>query len=394
VSFLLIILALSLLTTSAASQIGYSSTIISSGKIIYHNLLEPWIPPVPDIIVPIDYSTPQAAVDAASDGAKIFIRAGTYAPFSLDEKRLVIWGEIPENPGPPDFPDSSTIIDGNLGPISAPSGETALINAGNSDGVEIRYITLKNNPDSHGTGIGASYSNNLIVEFVNIYDTGGRGISWRQTASCYGNRVKACHLKNNGYEEGWSGGGRGISLARTSGEISYNWVEDSGEVGIGSSHFLNGDLPFGTWIHHNLVERAGGVGIECSGYKQIIEYNIIRDCCQARGTDPGENYSVSQVYPGMKDNDCITQWNIIDHFHWIPPIDTKGFVGYNSIGGYLGYNAVVNPTSSGFSYWSQDVETEENYVVSSDGEWNNALEGSHTAGPWELPDVPWNWNGV
>jgi hypothetical protein len=388
------ILAFSFIDTSTASQIGQPATITNSGNITYH-VLEPSIPPTPDIIVPDDYSTPQAAVNVASDGAKILIRAGTYAPFSLNEKRLIIWGETPTNPGPPSFSDSSTIIDGNLGTIYASLGETALIDATYADGSEIRYLTLKNNPDSHGAGIVASYANNLVIEYVNIYDTGGRGISWRQsTPVCYGNIIMGCHLKNNGYNEGWTGGGRGISLARTSAEISYNWVEDSGEVGIGSSHFATGVYPSGTRIHHNLVERANGPGIHGGGYKQIVEYNIVRDCCQTRGTNSGVDYSISQIYCGMKDSECATRWNIIDHFHWIPPIDTDGFVGYNSIAGYLGYNVVVNPMGKAYSHWDVSaVVIEENYVVSSDGVWSNALGGSHTAGPWELPDVPWNWNG-
>jgi parallel beta-helix repeat protein len=95
------------------------------------------------IIVPDDYPTIQAAINAASPGDTIYVRAGTYCENVVVNKTVSLVGENRSN----------TIIDGNS------TGTVAHVSAGN---VIITEFTIQNGGTEEGNGIELSSDFNLI----------------------------------------------------------------------------------------------------------------------------------------------------------------------------------------------------------------------------------------
>jgi parallel beta-helix repeat protein len=99
-----------------------------------------------NIVVPNDYPTIQAAVDAAIDGDTIFVKAGTYHENVVVNKTISLIGEDA----------NTTVIDG------IPSGETLVSVTKNN--VTISGFTIRSSPDRYDTGIFLSSSNFSSIE--------------------------------------------------------------------------------------------------------------------------------------------------------------------------------------------------------------------------------------
>jgi parallel beta-helix repeat protein len=106
-------------------------------------------------VVPTDYPTIQAALDAANDGDTIYVKAGTYHENVVVNKTISLIGEDP----------NTTVIDG------IPAGGTLVSVTRNN--VTISGFTIRSFPDRSDTGILLSSSNfssiegNVIVECSN-----------------------------------------------------------------------------------------------------------------------------------------------------------------------------------------------------------------------------------
>jgi parallel beta-helix repeat protein len=99
-----------------------------------------------DIVVPNDYPTIQAAVDAANDGDTIYVKAGTYRENVVVNKMISLIGEDP----------NTTVIDG------VPAGGTLVSVTRNN--VTISGLTIGSSPARSTTGIYLSTSNFSRIE--------------------------------------------------------------------------------------------------------------------------------------------------------------------------------------------------------------------------------------
>jgi nitrous oxidase accessory protein len=243
------------------------------------------------IYVPGDYSTIQAAVNAASSGDIISIASGVYYENVVMNKSVKILGEnsnstvvrgVAGNFTPTievraDYVEISGItarnglagiylngsnycnVHGNILTATAWGGGISLAHSNNNTIVD--NIAIDNGvPGDLGGGIGISvgYSNNNLISgnliTKNVVGTIGLLISGSNDNIIIDNRF-------NQY-------GGGILLSgSTQNIVSFNKFESSGGVGLGSSS--------NNTIEHNWIVDGGGIGLQYSSVMNVIRGNTI-----------------------------------------------------------------------------------------------------------------------
>ncbi|MEN6545901.1 MAG: NosD domain-containing protein [Armatimonadia bacterium] len=206
------------------------------------------------INVPTDYTTIQAAIDAASDGDTIIVAQGTYKEY-LDFKAAAITLTSTD-------PNSSTvvartIIDGqDLGPVvQFVSGEMA-----NS---VITGFTITNGTATDGGGILCDASSPTISSNrirLNKATSRGGGICCLTGSAP---KITANNISGNTVDSGGDSSvfGGGIYCRNSSAEISSNTIMGNTAVAYDDWPYENG--------------AACGGGITCSGGTPLISANVI-----------------------------------------------------------------------------------------------------------------------
>lgn len=222
------------------------------------------------ITVPTDYSTIQAAVDAAQNGDEIVISPGTYTeiiryPNAPNNKDFVLRSQKPYNYAIV----KSTIIVGSI------YLNRELTAASRIDGLTIR-----------GSGPGISGHTNSPRPMLSIL---------------------RCRIVENYTQNGQPNYGMGLN--GINGEIAYNEIMFNTIGNLTLSYILSygaGLYACDGWIHHNVISNNripistvnyGGGLSNCDG---LIEYNII-----------SENHLFAGEGSGLHDCDGIIQFNLI-----------------------------------------------------------------------------------
>ncbi len=284
-----------------------------------------------DITVPTDYSTIQAAVDAASDNDVICVKAGTYNENVEISKSLTLKGENSE----------TTIIDGGgSGKCISLVGEsfTPLT------GVTISGFTVKNDG---GDGIYLVQAINNVIEdnivelsIVTGLEAGIKIISQSNSnevtnnivKSCgYGILISSCHhnrIENNilnSNSEGIhiltanynqilnntldSNPGSGIHLMHSSGgnEIINNVISNS-FYGLKSDfHSYENEI-----IRNTIKENENGIFLHNSGLFKIY-HNIIADnTYQASDGITSEHYANEHYWDNSAEGNCWSDYTGVD----------------------------------------------------------------------------------
>jgi parallel beta-helix repeat protein len=214
------------------------------------------------IIVPDDYSTIQAAIDAASDGDTVFVRNGTYYENVVVDKAVSLIGER----------QNTTIIDGEVN-ITA-------------DYSNIKGFTVQNNVG--GEGIILSNLDGCIICDVTVScSSDGFYLDWVRDTSIINSTVLDCqdasaiHLEDSG----------GISITGCiintyyggilfefgcSGNILSNCTISNNRWGIaiGPASTIN------TVINNNIVSNQVGISLEYNNWNRIFHNNFINNSLQ------------------------------------------------------------------------------------------------------------------
>lgn len=231
------------------------------------------------ITVPGDYSTIQAAINAASNGDEIIVSPGTYTEnINFNGKNIILRSTDPTNPSIVD----STIIDGNnAGTV------VSFYNTEDSTCVLAGFTIRNGNTSSSGGGINGGGSQatilcNKIINNTAAGDGGGlyncRGVIQKNiisgnTASS-GGGLSFCNgpiLHNTITGNTASGGGGG--LAGCAGDILYNTItNNSANASGGGLSFCQGNIE-NNIISQNYCNTFNGGGLYYCNY--IIKNNII-----------------------------------------------------------------------------------------------------------------------
>jgi len=190
------------------------------------------INPTPTIYVPDDYSTIQAAVNAASSGDTIIVRDGTYDESITFPSGKVIVLQSLNSP-------SSTIIRGS-------NGSPTVIFDGSLEGTSLDGFTIMHENENNGNGIYIS----------NGYLT-----------------IKNCDISNNRASSNGAGINNNGTLTLTNNTISNNYTKYDGKydgAGIYNTGYLT---MYENVISNNFSSNNGG-GIYNSGYLTIMNSNI------------------------------------------------------------------------------------------------------------------------
>jgi parallel beta-helix repeat protein len=244
------------------------------------------------IIVPDDYPTIQAAIDNASAGDTIFVRAGTYNCSIQIDKPLTLKGENNQNTTlrlqrAKSYPElmalhviaSNVTISGFhlIGPESV-SDDVMLIAVDGRNGVTADNCVIKNNVlEEYGTDA-------LVLKGSHNDEVVGNVISSQDGSCMYLRSSNNCLLKNNtlsGSE--WTG----IFLDTSSNNtVSNNFITNQTDSLGGSEH--TGAITFGIFSDDNTVTGNTLVnndyGVSCLGYTQnnvIYHNNFVNNKQQA-----------------------------------------------------------------------------------------------------------------
>jgi len=217
------------------------------------------------ITVPDDYPTIQAAIDAASSGDTIFVRAGVYAENLVVNKKISLIGE--------DAP--TTIIDG--------SRTGSVVNITSSD-VQVTGFTIRNSGPQGwvNAAIRLEGASNCSIYGNNITTNTGYGI-WLSSSSdnnsIYGNSITANNLdgiyllfshQNSIYENVIKNNRQGIAFGSSSdnNHINGNNIANNGRgIFISSSNYnhVNGN---------SITNSVDGIRLEGSSSNSISGNNI------------------------------------------------------------------------------------------------------------------------
>lgn len=228
------------------------------------------------IIVPDDYATIQAAIDAAAAGDTIAVKPGTYKG-AVDFKGKAV--TVKSRQGP-----AATIIDGDqiLTAVLFENGEgmdsvlegftvtNGLLHAVMCDRQCSPQIT-GNTFENCGSGIFCRSDSSPLISGNTLTDLAGPGINiYQSSAVIVGNHIHGNETPNNG---------AGILCATSSALIEDNLIEDN-EAGVfGGGIECSGDNT-GTVIRGNVIKGnsagIGGAGIHFSfGEGPVISGNAI-----------------------------------------------------------------------------------------------------------------------
>jgi parallel beta-helix repeat protein len=226
------------------------------------------------ITVPDDYPTIQAAINAASPGDMIFVKAGTYSEHVVVNKTLEVIGE---NTG-------TTVIDGyGTGVVVTVTASNVNISdftiqrsgseEWSSSGIYLHYANNCNVIGNHITknkqiGIVIYYSSHNIIAGNNITENEyyGIGVAWSTYNTLSQNNVK----NNSGY---------GISLLFSSyNSISGNDIINNGYVIDGSDNGVSLSCSSQNTISGNsIINNKNGMSLSTVSNNNTISENIIAD---------------------------------------------------------------------------------------------------------------------
>lgn len=223
------------------------------------------------IHVPKDYSTIQAAIDAALDGDVVEVDPGTY-PENIDYKGKAITVESSKGP------DVTTIDGGG-------SGSVVRFKKGEGSDSVLDGFFITNGQLQEGGGIycinGCSPTiiNNVITSniAVHTHEAYGAGIYCHQSSPIIeknvisNNECKTYYLTNQSY-------GGGIYCYQSSPVIQDNTIRGNSSGGHGGGIYADWQshpLIMNNVIFENNVEHWGG-GIFCRHSHSLIKYNTIR----------------------------------------------------------------------------------------------------------------------
>lgn len=169
------------------------------------------------IVVPIDYSTVQAAVNNASPGDTVFVRSGIYNQSVSIDKSINLIGENPQT-------TMLTMPELYNNPVFPGPPATYVINI-NANNVNISNFTI-NNPNTGGAGINSNGNenqiNNITLNFGSI-NAKGAGII---TSGSYQ------YISQNYIDDV----GTAIQCSGSYNQIIGNTISNSSDVSLSGSH--------------------------------------------------------------------------------------------------------------------------------------------------------------
>lgn len=209
---------------------------------------------------PEDYTSIQAAINAATPGETIYVYSGTYHEHLTINKSLILHGESKDN----------TIIDGSGSGIvvyvTAPNVEINgfTVQKGGSYGIYLHgssYSTVAN-CNLYSNGIDGIYSDgwptNILIENCNASLNGRGGICLKQGGSNH--IIRNCYTSSNV--------GGGISLHWVTNGIIENCTSENNRAGI-----VFDGTRYVTVENCNVYKNREGFGIT-----YYSSYNVVRGC--------------------------------------------------------------------------------------------------------------------
>jgi len=290
------------------------------------------------IFVPGDYLTIQEAIDAASDGDRIYVYSGTYYEHLIVDKSVVLVGEGAQN----------TVIDGNG------SGTVVRVVA---DGVVISGFTVRNSGSSLGpvdAGIWifqpASITNNIITKNaigVYINSVGSNVTKNTITNNRHGTSLYASSkvtVKSNNITS------NDIGISLTTGSFNNLIANNNITYHIDYHGITLSDSNNNTLIGNHVINNAHGIAISNSFNNLIIKNTIAKN-------------TILGIELANSNNNTLYHNNFINNKKHIVT-DNKST------------NIWDNGYPSGGNYWSNYANIDEHSgpnqnQPSSDGIWDN-----------------------
>jgi parallel beta-helix repeat protein len=383
---------------------------IGSSDVVSFTIMQPRT-----IIVPDDYSSIQAAINAAGDGDTIFVRDGTYSENVVVNKTLALLGENAQD----------TIINGSVKTAVAITSKGVNITGftiatedecgillysnysivsgnnvtGNYEGIELEgscedsisgnyvannYVGIYldsssdnnsasgDNMTSNGYGVWISSSSNNSISENNITTNSYYGV---YSTSSSGNGINENNIANNYY---------GIALDSSSNcsSISGNNITNN-DYGIYFYSSFNDNIvgnnitanePFGIFLDYssknsmrenNIVNNYDGIWLEFSSNNSISENKILISQLAVSGL--GIWVDSSSNYNGISGN------SIINNDHGL-------YVG-SSLGNEIYHNNFINNTSQVYSY--QSISAWDDGYPSGGNYWSDYTGVDVKSGPYQ-----------
>ncbi len=203
------------------------------------------------ITVPGDYSTIQAAIDAANDGDEIVVSQGTYVEIiNLRKRNIILRSTDPTQPSIV----ASTIIDGNR------AGNVVEFWGTESKSCVLSGFTITNGYDTKGGGI---YGNGTMATIQNNIISGNSGTNGGGLYWCNGTIENNVILGNNAS----NGGG----LVYCNCTIRNNNISDNDTYYGGGLAWCDGTIQNNT-IYGNSSYNSGGGLSDCHAISRIALY--------------------------------------------------------------------------------------------------------------------------
>jgi parallel beta-helix repeat protein len=268
----------------------------------------------PEIVVPTQYPTIQAAINAANPGETIFVKAGTYDEHLVVNKSLTLIGE--------DM--NTTIIDG--------SG-TGLVIRSNVSNVEIRGFTIQNGGSSPDGGISIGGSvNNTICD--NMIRNNGVGITLIGSNACsiISNLIVNCS---------WAG----IQIMDSNSSIVTGNTIENNSIGV---YVTSPSSGFNTFYHNNFINNL----TEATDFSGTDKWNN-----SAEGNYWSDYTGLDNGYGGRPAGDGIGDTNLPWHGDLYPLMEPWYPIERFNVGTWNGvtYNVTTlsNSTLASFSFSQQ-----------------------------------------
>ena len=269
------------------------------------------------ITVPDDYTTIQAAVDAADNGDEIVVKPGTYGGgINIDGKNL--WLHSQGSPSPASI--AATIIDGN--------GSVIVFDGSETPACIVEGFTIRNGFGQFGGGI-AGQGTHATIRY---------------------NRITA----NNGYDP--CGG-----IVNCCGDILFNEIDHNAGSGI-TFYESQGGRVFGNYIHHNTAKWNGG-GVRGYYSRPTITSNTI-----TANTATGQGHGIH-----MEESEFTVEDNVISGNGSASGGPGGGILAYYCDSGVIRRNQITSNTigqyaaGGGVSLESSELLVENNVIAYNKG---------------------------